>query len=88
MKPLFHIELGQWYQITVIDGGEPVDSPIRVDEVKRGPRGRVRLGFYHAHYPDGVRDKVYDLRITEESQGGIVAKALDAEGRWVHIRPL
>lgn len=88
MKPLFHLDPGQWYQLTVIDGGEPMDSPIRVNEVQRRPRGKLRLGFYHAHYPEGVRDKVYDLRITEESVSGLVAKALDQEGRCIHIRPL
>jgi hypothetical protein len=39
---------GAWYEMAVIDGGEEMPSPIRVNEVNRGPRGRLRLGFYHA----------------------------------------
>jgi hypothetical protein len=79
---------GEWYEMAVIDGGEEMPSPIRVDEVTRGPRGRLRLGFDHADYPDGVRDKVYELRITTESAAGLKAKSLDVKGRQVRIRRL
>lgn len=74
--------------MALIDGGEEIPSPIRVDEVTRGPRGRLRLGFYHADYPDGVRDKVYELRITDESAAGLEAKSLEVKGRQVKILPL
>lgn len=84
----FPLIKGEWYEMAVIDGCEVMLSPIRVDEVERGPRGRLRLSFYHADYPDGVRDKVYDLRITDESATGLKAKSLDVKGRQVRILPL
>ena len=79
---------GEWYEMAVIDGGEEMLSPIRVDEVERGPRGRLRLSFYHGDYPEGVRDKVYELRITDESAAGLDAKSLEVKGRQVRILPL
>ena len=79
---------GEWYEMAVIDGCEEMLSPIRVDEVKRGPSGRLRLSFYHADYPDGVRDKVHELRITAESATGLKAKSLEVKGRQVRILPL
>ena len=44
----FPLIKGEWHEMAVIDGGEEMLSPIRVDEVTRGPRGRLRLGFDHA----------------------------------------
>lgn len=79
---------GEWYEMAVIEGCEAMLSLIRVDEVTRGPRGRLRLGFYHADYPEGVRDKVYELRITAESATGLKAKSLEVKGRLVRILPL
>ena len=79
---------GAWYEMAVIDGGEEMPSPIRVDAVNRWPRGRLRLGFYHADYPEGVRDKVCELRLRAESATGLKAKSLDVKGRQVRIRRL
>lgn len=84
----FPLAVGRWYELGVIDGGELHESPIRVDGIERSGKNHLRLKFHHANYPDGVRDKDYNLRITRESEEGIDAKSLDSRGRSVTIRPL
>jgi hypothetical protein len=50
-------------------------SPIKVEEVT--PRGgrRFSLAFYHATYPEGVRDKVYDLEALERNATFLLARS-------------
>lgn len=54
-------------------------SPIKVlrlETLARGDR-TLRLEFYHANYPEGVRDKIYNLRTIERCKKFILAKSLD-----------
>ena len=68
-----------WYAAELIGeefGGEIRSySAIRVDEVR--PRGgcRFSLGFYHARYPEGVRDKSCELETIERTATFILSRS-------------
>jgi hypothetical protein len=53
----------------------PTLSPILVSKVEalKTGQGLMRLSFYHANYPEGVRDKVYDLRVVARSHDYLAA---------------
>lgn len=54
-------------------------SPIRIDSIKPSDTedGVFLLRFYHANYPEGVRDKVYKLKVLERGDSFMIAKSLD-----------
>jgi hypothetical protein len=54
-------------------------SPIRIDgvEVSDSEAGVFLLRFYHAKYQEGVRDKLYKLKILEWGNSFMIAKSLD-----------
>ena len=59
--------------------GERHHSPIWVSRVapkKRG-KGLLRIEFYHANYPEGVRDKGYDLKVLHRDIGYLLAMRVD-----------
>ena len=76
----FKLTSGRWYacRISENDGGEKfVDyTPIKILSVDRvdGERS-LELYFYHATYPEGVRDKQYQLSILSESSERLVAES-------------
>lgn len=77
------LERGRWYACEFIGDEFDIDkchySPIKVLDIRAGGRG-VRgftLDFYHAAYPEGVRDKVYDLRMIERGRTVLLAKSID-----------
>ena len=58
-----------WYACEFIPedplNDERMYSPIRIQSIRtfKDGSGRLQLAFYHANYPEGVRDKLYDLRV-------------------------
>lgn len=76
---LFTLEPGNWYACELI--GDEFDddccsySPIRVNGITplKSGRGKFRLDFYHANYPEGVRDKSYDLVMLEHGSRYLLA---------------
>ena len=54
-------------------------SPICVDTVTLRKSGKriFELAFYHANYPEGVRDKVYSLETIERGARFILAKSTE-----------
>jgi hypothetical protein len=40
---------------------------------------RLSLSFYHANYPEGVRDKIYALATIQRGQHFLLARCLDVE---------
>lgn len=50
-------------------------SPVWVRAVvpKQRGAGVLQLDFYHANYPESVRDKVYDLRVVHRAEGYLLA---------------
>jgi len=85
MKDRFTIQPGRWYACEII--GDEFDedccsySPIRVDRIEPLKSGNqiFKLYFYHANYPEGVRDKQYTLRTIERQHKFIFAKSIDHE---------
>lgn len=76
----FKLEPEHWYAAEIIgdefdftEDGVRSYTPIKVYGVV--PRGNrtYELSFYHANYPEGVRDKVYTLRTIEREQRFILA---------------
>ena len=63
----------RWYACEVIGDSFDEDrcsySPIRVLSLTPGAAGpgTLTLNFYHANYPEGVRDKTYDLTVIERT---------------------
>lgn len=73
----------RWYAMTcVLPGGGFEHSPIWLERVQaRGDgRGQLDIDFYHANYPEGVRDKHYRLRTLHRSSGYLLAKEEATEG--------
>ncbi len=54
-------------------------SAIRVDSVAPAQSGQrhFELAFYHANYPEGVRDKVYTLQTLERGEHFILVRSVD-----------
>jgi hypothetical protein len=52
-------------------------SPIRVDEIVPGGARQFALQFYHAAYPEGVRDKRYRLQTIERGASFMLARSID-----------
>jgi hypothetical protein len=81
----FTIIPGRWYAAELIgDEFYPAlrsYSPIRVDAVRPMGTGKrvLKLRFYHANYPEGVRDKVYILQTIERGSRFLLAKSMDHE---------
>ena len=81
----FTLKTDRWYACELI-GDEFADtsdkcsySPIkvlRITPLHSGSR-TFRLHFYHANYPEGVRDNQYTLQTVERGETFILAKSLD-----------
>ncbi|OFW56551.1 MAG: hypothetical protein A2133_08535 [Actinobacteria bacterium RBG_16_64_13] len=75
----FHLEPRRWYAAELIgeEFGSEIRSysPIRVDEIRPKGGRRFSLAFYHANYPEGARDKVYELETIERSATFILARS-------------
>ena len=75
----FSLEPGRWYATELLgqEFGSEIRSysPIRVEALT--PRGgrRFSLAFYHANYPEGVRDKAYELETLERNAAFILARS-------------
>jgi hypothetical protein len=73
------LEPRHWYAAELIgeEFGTEIRSysPIRVDEVRPSGGRRFSLAFYHANYPEGVRDKVYELETIERTASFILARS-------------
>ncbi|MCG8091586.1 MAG: hypothetical protein JAY62_17755 [Candidatus Thiodiazotropha endolucinida] len=91
----FTLEKNKWYACELIGDEYNEDrcaySPIKVyslASLKTGRR-RFRLSFYHAAYPEGVRDKEYALRVIERGSSYLLAKSLEHEpARYMQIYPI
>lgn len=72
-----------WYACELIGGEFDEDrcsySPIRIGSVRPQRTGKrtFALDFYHASYPEGVRDKTYQLETIERGERYILAKSID-----------
>jgi hypothetical protein len=63
-------------------------SPIRIDGIEPSgtQAGILQLKFYHANYPEGVRNKTYKLKILASGDSFIIAESLDhTPARILHI---
>lgn len=77
----FTLERNQWYAAEFLgeEFGKDIRSysPIKVYSfipLKNGSR-QFELTFYHANYPEGVRDKTYTLKTLERNRQFILAKS-------------
>lgn len=81
----FTLHPGQWYAAELIGDEFFIDadyrsySAIRVDCIAPAGRGQRRfvMSFYHANYPEGVRDKVYTLQTLERTKSFIIARSAE-----------
>lgn len=83
----FTIERGRWYACEIIGdefaGGVGTDlcsySPIKVLSLTPSHSGdrTFRLDFYQANYPEGVRDKRYNLCTIERGESMLMARSTE-----------
>ena len=81
----FTLRSGWWYAAELIgdefgpDSEFRSHSPIRVDAVRPSGGGQrhFTLSFYHANYPEGVRDKTYSLQMLERGERFLLARSLN-----------
>lgn len=54
-------------------------SPIRIDAVepKKAGNRTFSLHFWHANYPEGVRNKVYELQTVERGRTFLLARSME-----------
>lgn len=72
----FTLQPRTWYAMEyVFRSAERHFSPIWVQEIKplKTGAGMLRLHFFHANYPEGVQDKIYDLQVVQRFVGHLVA---------------
>ena len=91
----FSLEPNKWYAAEII--GEEFEktirsySPIKVRRiVPEGKGGRCfSLGFYHANYPEGVREKRYRLKTIERNKNFILVVSTEHNPRrYLLIHPI
>ena len=80
--PRFTLHPGSWYAAEMF--GDDISnvrhcSPIKVVAISPAQSGQRRfsLSFYHANYPEGVRDKVYTLQTLERGRQFILTRSID-----------
>ena len=86
----FELQKDHWYAVEIIgeEFGAEIRSysPIRVDEITPKGSRNFELQFYHANYPEGVRNKIYKLRTLERNKNFILAKSFSHQStRWLLI---
>lgn len=75
----FTLEKDRWYACEIIgdEFGEDLCSysPIKILNITPLKTGNseMELYFYHANYPEGVRDKRYSIKIIERARSFILA---------------
>ena len=73
----------RWYAVEFIgdefDDGLRSFSPILVHAVSPAGGGKrlMELAFYHANYPEGVRDKCYSLQTIERAVHFLLARSTE-----------
>jgi hypothetical protein len=88
----FTLVTGRWYAMEFI--GREHDgtrySPIRVEGVTAGGRANrgLELRFYHANYPEGVRNKSYLLQMLERRKRYILAHRMPMDDEVVLIEDI
>lgn len=87
------LEAGRWYAAELLgeEFGSEIRSysPVRVAGITRRGGRRFSLTFYHANYPEGVRDKVYELETIERNTAFILARSLSHRPvRLILIHPI
>ena len=81
----FALEKRKWYACEFIGDEFEADccsySPIRVHHVRPLQTGKrtFELDFYHANYPEGVRNKTYTLETIERGGRFILARSTSHE---------
>lgn len=87
----FLVKPRQWYVCEFFGDDVPYayrHSPIKVFDIKLLKSGKkvFELSFYHANYPEGVRDKKYRLQTIERASNYILAMTLDhSPVRYLYI---
>lgn len=92
--PRFTLNPSRWYAMEWIepDAGRSY-SPIWLHALRPqgAGDGRLEIEFYHANYPEGVRDKIYPLRVLHRAPGYLLAEQTDGaptERRLILIEPI
>lgn len=79
----FTLVVRHWYAAEFIgeEFGSDIRSisPIRIHGItpKKNNNRLMELDFYHANYPEGVRDKKYRLETLERNQEFYLARSID-----------
>ena len=79
----FTLRTDKWYACEIIGDAFDEDlcsySPIKVKKFVPLGTGasRFRLHFYHANYPQGVNDKIYDLQMVLRGKRFLLARSTD-----------
>lgn len=79
----FALCVNRWYAVEFIgdefDDGLRSFSPILVHAVSAAGGGKrlMELAFYHANYPEGVRDKCYSLQTIERAVHFLLARSTE-----------
>lgn len=80
----FTLVVGDWYAVEFHEdqsGEARFYSPILIEGITPARTGKrlFELSFYHADYPDGVRDKTYKLQTIERTADHLLAQSVDHE---------
>ena len=90
----FTLVVGNWYAVEIHEGsvGENCSySPILIEGIIPAGSGKrvFSLSFYHAAYPEGVRDKIYTLKTIERTEQHLLSLSMDHEpNRYLLISPI
>ena len=78
------LEPGAWFAVERSTLGEPDCSPVKIHAIEQGGKRLLKISFYEAFYPEGVRKKSINLRIQEQTPAKITGA--DDEGcRYVFL---
>lgn len=86
----FRLQQRRWYAAEIIgeEFGREIRSysPIRVERVTPKGGRTFEVSFYHANYPEGVRQKEYELLTLERNNVFILARSTSHQPvRWFLI---
>ena len=80
----FTLNEKQWYVMECVStSGERHHSPIWLSKITSRNTGEVALQieFFHANYPTGKRDRVFDLEVLHCDRGYLLAMRVEGQER-------
>ena len=76
---IFCLQPGEWFAMERSTLADPDCSPVKILAIQQAGKRLLKINFYEAFYPEGVREKSINLRVQEQTQTALTGA--DDDGR-------